>query len=135
MEETEGWNGKVKDENEIREGYGEDKTGTACIWVWRWGDSCEVIYYHNCFLMCNLEKWWWVIIIYTFYSCVIEYFLLDIEIDLKYWYLVLLKTMNYRYRHKITRLIAPSKFWKVSIFNRFLVEFPLTLGRSETRWR
>ena len=35
--------GKVKDEKEIREEYREDKTETAYIWVWRWGDPCEVV--------------------------------------------------------------------------------------------
>ena len=35
--------GKVKDEKEIRKGYREDKTGTACIIVWR----CVVVRCHN----------------------------------------------------------------------------------------
>ena len=39
--------GRVKYEKEIRKGYTEDKTGTACIWVWRWGGKWKGFQTYN----------------------------------------------------------------------------------------
>ena len=42
--------GKKGNDPSIREGYRQYKTGTACIWVWMWGD--------HFFMEGSVNQWW-----------------------------------------------------------------------------